>query len=212
MSLSSWGWPILWLCVLLLCKSLLKRWVWGPLWSIRETEKYEVLFSAQRLNALGCSTVVQSRLTRKNPPSSPLLWDGFPRRMPLSFHTGDYRVQAPVTLSMKDILPKHTVQALLCGKNVNFSVFKRKRGGNNLEIWTGSIPVHPTPLPPLSALFLSSSCLAFSNVFLVVCLIVYNSQHAWSAYFSCSKTTQNIIPSLFFPPTMLVFSQSHTEI
>lgn len=46
------------------------------------------------------------------------LWDGCNAAC-------NYRKQ-----SMRDILRKHLVKALLYGKNVNFSAFKRKRGGN----------------------------------------------------------------------------------
>lgn len=188
-SMSIWVWLVSLLCVLLLYKSLLKRWVWGPLWSKRKkTAQYEDLFLDMRPKAIGCSTVVQRPTNKKNKKKhgSPLLWYGFPKRIVFSFHTGDYRVQAPVTLSMKDILRKHTVQALLCGKNVNFSVFKWEKGGTGGWNNFGNLDrFHPSSShSPPSFLFLSSSCLAFSNVFLVVCPIAYNSQHAWSAYFS----------------------------
>lgn len=63
--------------------------------------------------------------------------------------------------SMKDTFYENTqFTALLCGKNVNFSVFKKeetggRRGGGNSEIWTDATPVHL--LPPLLSSLLSFS-------------------------------------------------------
>lgn len=178
--------------------SLLKRWVWGPLWSIRKTTQCESLFSASRPKAVfhvccGCSALVQSGPTSSSPPA-PL---SYGMASPKGYHFPSIPVitecRSPWLCQWKIFLRKHTVQALLCGKNVNFTVFKRKTGGN-LEIWTDSIPVHrltPSLPSPLSLLFLSPSCLAFSNVLLVVSPSAYNSQDAWSTFFSWSKTTQN---------------------
>ncbi len=122
-------------------------------------------------------------------PGSPLLWDGFTQKMPLSFHTGDYRVQAPMTLSMRDIVTKTYSSSTFVWKECKFLYLKRKRRGE-ISWKFGPFPSQFIPSPP-SSLFLSPSCLVFSNVFLVVCPVAYKSQHAWSAYFSCPKTTPN---------------------
>lgn len=117
-SMSIWVWPVFRLCVLLLCKSLLKRWVWGPLWSIRKKAQYESLF----LKPKGCwmQRCCSKQAHHFKPLAPRLLWDGFLRKMPLSFHAGDYRVQAPVTLSMKDIFTKTYSSSTFVWKECKF--------------------------------------------------------------------------------------------
>lgn len=53
-------------------------------------------------------------------PGSPVLWDCFLKKIPLRFHTGDYRVQAPMTLSMKDILKKTYSSSTFVWKECKF--------------------------------------------------------------------------------------------
>lgn len=150
----------------------------------------------------GCSVVLQSRPSSLK---SPLLCVGFAKK-DAAFHP--YRwLQSAGTHDFvneryfyKNIQFKH-----FCAERMYISKYLKGRlwgrgwhGKNNLEIWTSSIPVHPLlPFPP--SLFRSPSCLALWNVFLVVSLNACNSQHAWSAYFLHSKTTQNKTQFRFFP-------------
>lgn len=79
-----------------------------------------VYFGLGDHTAVEYCAVVQSRPTTSIPP---LLWDGFPQKMPLSFHTGDYRVQAPMTLSMRDIVTKTYASSTFVWKECKFLSF-----------------------------------------------------------------------------------------
>lgn len=112
-----------------------------------------------------------------------------PTKMLLSFHTGDYRVEAAVTLSMKDLFNENIqFEHFLFGKNVNFSDLKGKGVENNLEIWNYSSPVHPL-LSPLSfflhPVWLSAMCFSLSVP------LPRTLNTLGRHIFSCSETTQN---------------------
>lgn len=112
---------------------------------------WESIFSPETKGRLSFMCVVDAALLFKadppvQTPSSPLLWDGLPQGYHFPSILMITECRDPWLCQWKVFLRKHTVQALLCGKNVNFSVFKR-RGGGESEIWSDSIPIHP--LPPL---------------------------------------------------------------
>lgn len=108
-------------------------------------------------------------------PATPSSGMVFLKRMLLSIFTSDYRVQGLVSLLRRDFfkLQKHTVQALLCGKNVHFSVFEKKkkgRAGRGLVGWLEKITWKFGPIPsqfisssPSFPLFLSPSPSGFQK-------------------------------------------------
>lgn len=83
-------------------------------------------------------------------------------------------------------------------------------GGGGWVTWKfGTVPSSFIPSFP-SSLFLSPSCLAFSNVFLVVCPTAYDLVGIFFVLENHSK--QNVIPFFFFfTSNNSCDSQSHTE-
>lgn len=125
-STSSWVWPVFRLCILLLYKSLLKRRAWGPLWLIRKKQNnMQVYFPTPK--GWWKRRCCLSRPTTSNPVSpSPLGW--FPLKDATFLPYSWLQSAGTRECQWKIFLWKHTVEALLCGKNVNFSVFKRRGG------------------------------------------------------------------------------------
>lgn len=79
----------------------------------------ESIFSSETKGCLSFMCAMDAVLLFKANPS-PLLWDGFPKRMLLSSHTGDYRAQGPVTLSMKDTFMKTYSSSTFVWKECKF--------------------------------------------------------------------------------------------
>ena len=197
----------------LLYKSWLKRWVWGPLWSARKHSTiWESIFGFGVQAAFGYSAVVESRPTTSTvpppcpcppaPARCPFLCDAPPpqKKMLLSFHTGDYRAETAVTLSMKDLFNENIQFGhFLFGKNVNFSDLNGKGEENNLEIWNHS---SPGSSPPLSILSGFRQCVSRC-----LCHCLELSTRLVGIFFMLrNHSKQNVIPSFFLS---LSLSPSH---